>query len=421
VLRDYAGSWRITTSAQEYHAHQGIKIWYSQEQSEVGQGIFIQQHALAEKLLHSQGMVSEIEPTVFSIWHKMHVTYNTACTFGFDIFSATFYMLARVEEYATGNRKDVHGRFSAKQCDRHTNNLFRKPLVDEWIIHFQKMIMQADPTVTFNQSKFQFISTIDVDSAYAYKHKGWQRTLGGIAKDIVNLNIKNLANRLAALAVGKPDAYDTYAYINQAHQTFGVSSKFFFLLANFGKMDKNVPHTSQALQQLIKSQQNLGEVGIHPGVASNGDIKLLETEKQRLENITGTKCTSSRQHYLMLHMPQTYRDLIKCGIRHDYTMGFHDNVGFRAGTCRPFLWFDLLSNEITELTLHPFAAMDITLNSYLKLSAQEAIDLTAQLIDEVRNVQGTYIALWHNETLTDSGPWKGWRKVWEEAMRYTTS
>ncbi len=421
VLRDYTGTWRITSNADEYNAHSGAKIWYSQQPPDVNGGIFIQQHLLAEKILHSNGLVNHLEPVDFSIWKNTHIIFSTSCQLGFDIFSATFYMLARVEEYSAKGGKDEHGRFSAKECDRHSHNLFRKPLVDEWIQHFQQLISQMDASVSFSHSKFQFISTIDVDSAFAYKHKGLQRTLGGIAKDLVSFNFKNLTHRIATLVGGKEDVYETYDYINQTHKAYGVPSIFFFLLANFGKMDKNVPHSSKALQQLIKRQEQISSVAIHPGVASHANIKLLEQEKLRLENITGTACTASRQHYLIMQLPQTYRALIACGIKHDYTMGFHDNVGFRAGTCRPFFWFDLLSNELTELTLHPFVAMDITLNSYLKLSPQEAIDLTAQLIDEVRKVNGTYIALWHNETLIEQGAWSGWRKVWEAAMKHATS
>ena len=33
---------------------------------------------------------------------------------------------------------------------------------------------------------------------------------------------------------------------------------------------------------------------------------------------------------------------------------------------------------------------------------------------EVKNVGGTFVSIWHNETVTDLERWKGFRKVFEE-------
>jgi hypothetical protein len=40
------------------------------------------------------------------------------------------------------------------------------------------------------------------------------------------------------------------------------------------------------------------------------------------------------------------------------------------------------------------------------------------LIDEVKAVKGTFISLWHNDTLNDRGMWQGWRSVYEEMVKY---
>jgi hypothetical protein len=33
------------------------------------------------------------------------------------------------------------------------------------------------------------------------------------------------------------------------------------------------------------------------------------------------------------------------------------------------------------------------------------------VVEKVKAVNGTFIGLWHNETLTDNGIWAGWRDV----------
>ncbi len=97
-------------------------------------------------------------------------------------------------------------------------------------------------------------------------------------------------------------------------------------------------------------------------------------------------------------------------------MGYSDLVGFRAGTSRPFKWFDLTKNEITNLTIHPLAFMDTTLNQSMKYSTLQAIDKIEALYDEVKKFGGEFSFIWHNETIGDYGIWKGWSKVFEHSL-----
>jgi hypothetical protein len=99
-------------------------------------------------------------------------------------------------------------------------------------------------------------------------------------------------------------------------------------------------------------------------------------------------------------------------------MGFAATPGFRAGICTSFLWYDLESEVATKLRIHPFAVMDGTLLDYMKLDFQSAIEFVKPLIDEIKNVGGTFISLWHNESLSDDKRWKGWVKVYEEMLEY---
>jgi hypothetical protein len=92
-------------------------------------------------------------------------------------------------------------------------------------------------------------------------------------------------------------------------------------------------------------------------------------------------------------------------------MGFAETAGFRCGTARPHLWFDLQAGEITTLMIHPFVYMDGTLREYMKLSVQESKAVIKELHREVLETGGDFIFIWHNETIGDYGNWKGWKEV----------
>ena len=137
---------------------------------------------------------------------------------------------------------------------------------------------------------------------------------------------------------------------------------------------------------------------------------------QTIEKILGKTVNESRQHFLILKFPYTYQTLINQEITEDYTMGYSDLVGFRAGTARPYRWFDLIKNEITNLTIHPFAFMDTTINQSLKLSPSQAILKIEALFKEVKEFGGEFSYIWHNESIGDYGSWKGWSEVFDYSL-----
>ncbi|MFT4758694.1 MAG: hypothetical protein ACI9LN_000656, partial [Saprospiraceae bacterium] len=126
--------------------------------------------------------------------------------------------------------------------------------------------------------------------------------------------------------------------------------------------------------------------------------------------------TKSRQHFLKLSLPKTYQNLLKTGITDDYTMGYATEIGFRASIAQPFLWYDLKSEKTTNLRIHPFQIMDVTLQQYLKLSPNEAIDRAIKIIESTKAIGGTFVSLWHNSSFSNEKKWRGWKRVYERIL-----
>lgn len=95
-------------------------------------------------------------------------------------------------------------------------------------------------------------------------------------------------------------------------------------------------------------------------------------------------------------------------------MGYASQSGFRAGICTPYYFYDLKKETATNLKIIPFQVMDVTLRDYLGLKPGEAIRKIEQLMEEVKNVGGIFVSIWHNETVNDSGHWEGYREVFEK-------
>jgi hypothetical protein len=137
-----------------------------------------------------------------------------------------------------------------------------------------------------------------------------------------------------------------------------------------------------------------------------------------LSKVINKEITASRQHYLKLELPFTYQNLIKNEITDDFTMGFASEIGFRAGICEPYYFYDLDTEHETPLRIHPFAVMEGTLKDYMKIKPHEAMQFVKPLIDNVKAVDGQFITLWHNQSLNDQISEGHWREPYEEIIRY---
>ena len=351
-----------------------------------------------------------------SNWGNQKVFFQTSTNsdIPFDLFAAGFYLISRYEEYLPFSA-DQHGRFEANQSLAGKNGFLYDPVVDQWACKLAGLLKEKFPGFETCKREFKYISTIDIDNAYAYLYKGTVRTIGAAMRDLFKLDFNENIKRFQALT-GEKDPFDTYGYLDALHKQYGIEPLWFFLVGNYNTYDKNLPLDNEAFQELIKEISDKAEIAIHPSYESNEDFNQLKKEFDYLSGISKKPITKSRQHYLKLLFTETYQNLLKLGIKEDYTLGYATDVGFRAGTCTPFNFYDLYNEKEADLKIYPFQVMDITLNQYLKLSVDEAIDRIEEIIQKVKQVNGTFISLWHNESLSDHGHWKGWEPVYKKML-----
>lgn len=391
IFKSKGTDYHITTSIEEFKKIDSIKINYSN----------VKLHA--DFQIFPQGIIQESQ-----IKNNYELTFlNDKWTINQqnDDFAVIFYFLSRYEEYVIKQR-DKHDRFSAQDSFIFKNNRLHKPNVDI-IVKSIWAILKLDYSIVKHQ--FKTIITFDIDSAWAIKNKGFFRSLLSDIKDLTKGRC--IRDKFMVRLNKINDPFDTFSIIKNTAKTNKVIC--FFLMANWGKYDKNIHWKNKSFQSLIKNLSESCEIGIHPSYQSYLKPKIIQKEIKRLSDILNYKVFNSRQHFLKLTLPQTYQQLVELGITDDYTMGFADGYGFRAGTSFSFPFFDLSKNEITSLRLHPITYMDGTLNEYLKLNISEAIKVVYQLKKEVQNVGGLFIPLWHNETLNNKGKWQGWLSVFE--------
>lgn len=400
----------FTTKVDEFVAHSGLKITYAKQP--LGTEFFIQSHSL----LFQQG-INDVEINV-SDWEdtKCFFKLSDKSAIPFDVFAASFYLLSRYEEYLPFV-KDKYERFTAYESLAYKNEFLDKPVIDIWAFKVRELLKEKFSEYQFSERKFEFISTIDIDCAYNFKHKGIIRTLGGFTKDLFTFKWKNFWYRFLVLINLRKDPYDSFEWLLLMKKRHQLKTIFFFLVSDYTTYDKNISFRNSKFQSLIKSVADYAPVGLHPSYFTMRNSNKLKREKLRLENIINTPITKSRQHFLRLELPETYQYLVDLEVEEDYTMGYAQHYGFRASTCTPFYFYDMDYEIQTPLKLFPFAVMDVTLKDYLQYANKKSFATIMQLAEEVKKVNGTFIILNHNETFNKFGRFRGWKLMYEKVIK----
>lgn len=404
----------FTSSPDIFLDYQGPKFSYA-EQPLANEAFFEQVSLLRKNNIEP----FEIELTLFG--DKKVPFATVAGILPFDVFAASFYFVSRYEEYLPFEA-DRHGRYRAELSLQYKLGLLDVPIVDEWALLIKKVLLDRFPDMHFGKKKYEFIPTIDVDRAYHFKANSWLRNTGRMAKALLTADTERIKNMIGT-ALGKKDPFDTYSYLNRLHCQHQLGAIYFFLLSKRGHpaFDLNIDPESPQLKALLNTLRTQAPIGIHPSYSSNSHHHKLAQELDTLTTLIGKRPIISRQHFLKITLPKTYLQLLKAGIQHDYTMGYASQIGFRAGTCTPFFWYDVQLEKQTLLKIHPFAIMDVSLRQYLSMSPTTALQAIEKLVIAVKNVNGTLYTLWHNESVSETGPYKGWRIVYEQLLKKATT
>ncbi|MBD3637149.1 MAG: hypothetical protein HUJ25_07350 [Crocinitomicaceae bacterium] len=323
-----------------------------------------------------------------------------------DPLSVIFYILSRYEEYQP-HEKDVHGRFTAEQSSQKILNVLKDPVCDQIV---QKLWRKLGLNYQDVKERFELVPSFDIDVAWAYKHRPFWRKVGAFSKG-------KITERIAVLLKKRKDPYDTYGKIME------VSSKLeriisFAPVSDYGKWDKNISHKNEAYRSLIRGLNSSGGMGLHPGYQSHLHPEIIKEEKRRIEEILGHEMNKSRFHFLRMELPKSYQVMISLGFNKDYSMGYADHIGFRAGTSFPFHFFDLEKNKAYDYLIFPFAYLDSAFKDYMKLSPEEALEEVEELMLKVKDVGGLFMCIWHNHSINDKGEWENWAQVLDKTVEW---
>ena len=376
-------------------------------------------------------VTSEVRPqddhqVEWTAWQHGEVTLRVPCAvdaegngWPFDPLAATFHALTCWEEQAGRVALDEHGR--------------PRSFPDAWrslqgtIQGFGQVMSAAkQPRWPWVDVMWHAIAghglpaqslvcdwTFDVD--VAFKHKG-RSCLKSWLLQLRDFGLGRWAAVQERFKVNRgwmQDPYDTYDWLLEHHR--GEQVTFHMLAAMRNRpYDVGLDPTGTALPLLVEALARHPNVVVrwHPGWRALEDPNMAQAEQARLKPWSGMRCDEVRTHFLRGCPGELWRQWVGMGISVDSSLGWAHDVGFRAGTSRDFMAFDVMDNKVMPLELQPMVAMDEAMRGKLGWSAPQAEQHLTDLLAVVATVGGGWRMCWHNTSVSDTEAWIGWKSTY---------
>ncbi len=395
----------FTSKIESFIAHNGPKFSYGKQP--LGKELYFQ----SVDLLFEYGF-NEVNIQVLP-WDETRCFFKIKhpdAALPFDIFAASFYLLSRYEEYLP-HVKDELGRFVATESIAYIHGFLQDPVVDIWAYKFKNVLQEKYSNISFKQKKYKVVPVISVSQTFAYWQKGIIRSIGGILKDLWRLRLPEVSDRIRTALGIKKDSYDTFDFFINLMKNKKRECIVLFGLGDYSNYEKNINHSNLEHRKVIKHVSDYMDVGLKVSYSAIDNFEILKKEKTRIESIVNRQLQYSICAFYKIKLPEAYRSFIELEIQEDFSMGYPDQLGFRAGTCSPFLFYDLDYEVQTPLMVHSFCCTPKSLDA--KTSKVDIKEQVINCMQKIKKVNGVFIPMVSNGLFSELNNQTYWKSIFE--------
>ncbi len=313
-----------------------------------------------------------------------------------DLPLSILLILSRWEEVLDTPR-DTHGRFQAKHSIATVGGFLNRPIVDEYGLAFEQAMQLLYPSWKKSSRKLRIKVSHDAD------HVGipfrWRTAMRHTIRSRAPLDsVRDLSSWITRV---EPVELRSIRDIVQASLKHGLNSTVYWKAGPPGPKDSGYDPRHHKVRNVVSWLREIGaESGVHPGYGTFGSPEKLRREVAILRGVLGDQPLGGRQHYLRWR-PETWIDWENCGLAYDSSVGYAEQIGFKAGTCVPYRPWLFALNRQADLIEIPLLIMDRTLLGYMGLSKEHAIQEVNKLAARCQSVGGVLTILWHNDVFLD--------------------
>ena len=341
----------FTVKVDVFVAHSGPKFSYTNKP--LGDEFFIASHTL----LFEQGVINQ--NLKIQKWEDMPIFFvtNKNGLFPFDIFASSFFLLTRYEEALPHIKTDL-GYFNFLDSIAYKYNFLEKPIIDIWVLKFYNILSKSFEEITepvHGRPSKEIL--LEVHIPYKYIHHSFLIILSNFFSSIWKINIRDLVHQILVLLRIKKDPYDSFDTWNELFENSSFNPKVFFLFAKSSSYQSTFSIFNLNYRRIIKKIGDYFNLGILVSVqAQLFPNEQLKKEKKIFQDVTHNTISCVRFSNGIRDVTLDYENLSNNEFNNDYSMGYLNQIGFRAGTATPYNFYDISNEFQLPLKVHPIFA-----------------------------------------------------------------
>ncbi|OWK71310.1 hypothetical protein [Pedobacter sp. AJM] len=306
----------------------------------------------------------------------------------FDVFAASFFILSRYEEYLY--QKKTTDDFGANKSYQFKWKMLERPVIDEWSLMLKNIIQTRYPQFKFFEKQFiqqptiNFTVPVKIPRGFINKTRFFINSISNKENTYLSAGF----DRLTGLDV---NIKQVLPEIDMHLASKYISPVYFISFPN-------IPDDYIGISDLSKIL-NKGTVGLlRPCSNDQQKVSKVKAGVSRLKKMLPEQINLSSQQLEVLKFPICYLNLLNSAVISDYSMGYAETPGFRAGTCTPFSWYDLQLEKVTALNVKSYCITDTALD---QLNTDEIKEIIGNLAESVKLVKGTLLSSWKLRSLSN--------------------
>lgn len=392
----------FTSSLDAFVAFSGPKFSYAPHP--LGQEF----HVYASGFLAEQGI--SYQELKKGEWRGLQVLFahNNSSRIPFDIFAASFYCLSRYEEYLP-HLKDEDNRYPAVASWLTSADCLETPLVDAWAAAFLKELQREFPDLTLSEKEIDspIRPFFAITSPFKYLYKPSLTKLGQWLQSVWHLNLWDALEQCLVELRLLRDPFDTYDQMIPVLSKGKVKPAFYFLFAQKPYEGIATAIYNTKLQALIKGVSDDLPVSVLLSHHAHQGAEELAYELNNVKQLIHRPILRARFHRGIRTLAEGYAKLLEQEVHHDLSMGYEEEIGYRASTAVPFYYYDLENEYQTPLLLHPIVATEKGLRM---LTSKGAFDKLEKLLEAHPTPTGKQRVAFSNTIWQDEESNQSWRQ-----------
>ena len=346
----------LTTKVEIFVAHSGPKLSYSNKP--LGDEFFVKSHLL----LFEQGITTQ--KLKLDFWDELPIFFltNTEGNCPFDIFAASFFLLSRYEECMPYLKTNL-GYFDPSQSISIKFDFLELPIIDLWVSKFQeKLASNFQQIVKKRNHKASKKILLEVPLAFRYSNRSFLENLEDFISSIWKLNFKQLIFQILVLIRFKNDPFDTFDFWKEWFEKSSIKPQVFFLFSQSSSYQVTTSIFNLRFRKIIKKTGDFFSLGLLTSIRAQIDSKKqILREKNDFQKLTNRAIFDVRLSNGIFNLRKDYEMLYENEFKNDYSMGYLDQIGFRAGTATPYYFYDFSRESQLSLKLTPIFATEESL------------------------------------------------------------